>query len=135
MVSIHRLPWTGVSRAWYLFGVASRSIAVGAALPTEAMALAKLVHHVVKVSVHNMGSMVEVVMERHDYCQRSIEKEKVRCSCPWYDNLLLLWKTHLLVFFGRIGSDYCEHDEPGKDQKKLKIGILDCWDTRHDLDR
>ena len=64
------------------------------------MALAKLVHHVVPVSMHDMGGMVEMVLDMHDYCRRRMEKEQVRCSCPWYDKLLLLWKTHLLVFFG-----------------------------------
>jgi hypothetical protein len=36
------------------------------------MALAKLVHHVVPVSMHDMGSMVDMVTEMHDYdyCQR-----------------------------------------------------------------
>jgi hypothetical protein len=45
--------------------------------------------------MHDMGSMVETVVERHDYCQRRMEKEPVRFASPWFDNLFLLWKTDL----------------------------------------
>jgi hypothetical protein len=59
------------------------------------VARANLVHHVVPVFMHDMGSMVETVVERHDYCQRRMEKEPVRFASPWFDNLFLLWKTDL----------------------------------------
>lgn len=83
--------------AWgQLFGVASRSIAVRA-LPAVAIALVNRMPHVVPVSMHDMGSMVESVTEMHDYCKRRMEKEPVRYASPFcYDNLPLFWKTHLL---------------------------------------
>jgi hypothetical protein len=47
----------------------------GLRLPAVATALAKLVHHVVPVSMHDMGGMVEMVSEMHDDLLLSKKKD------------------------------------------------------------